>query len=204
MDDQSPYQNTGLLGQIAKYKTELNGKKADPGALFFITIAGYDLTAYLGNNGIPSEEAINALADQTTIANISKAITSLAEAGAKQFMVVNTVDMINMPEVKGTDLAEPANWFQSRLVSQMPSVMDALAKQLNVKISVFDFIAALDQIRGKASQYGFTNMTDPCLPDPNCTEEKQDEYFWWTSIYLTRHIQQILGEMMAEQVNKEF
>jgi cholinesterase len=202
MAPMSPYRDTGLWGQTDKFTAELNGKQADPGALFFITVGGYDLSGYIGNGGDTSEEAINDFADQTTIANISKAVTSLTKAGAKQFMVVNAVDWNNMPAVKGTDLATPAKVFQKRLVSKVPAAMDDLAKQLNVRISVFDIVAALDQIRSKASQYGFTNLTDPCVTDPKCTKEKQDEYFWFTSIYLTRHVQQLLGEMMADEINK--
>jgi cholinesterase len=118
-------------------------------------------------------------------------------------MVVNALDWINMPAVIGTDLAEPAKVFQNRLISKLPAAMDELAQQLNVKISVFDFIAALGQIQRNASQYGITNLIDPCVSEKGVCV-KPDEYYWWTGIYLTRRVHQLLGQAMAEQISKKY
>ena len=59
------------------------------------------------------------------------------------------------------DVQKPVTVYQSRIKSTLPGVIDRLAGQLKVKISVFDFIAAEERIRSNASQYGFTNLTDP-------------------------------------------
>lgn len=200
MDEITFFQNTGLTGQVDQYSADLEGKQADTGTLFFIVIGGWDFADHVVSGGGLYGQTIADLADQT-IAKISEAVTSLAEAGAKQFLVVNTTDLASLPAAVGTDLSIPAKVFQDRLVAQMPVEMEALAQKLQIEIQVFDLVAALNQIRGGAAEYGLANLSEPCFSEQGpCA--KPEEYFWWDGMALSARVHKILGEMMAEQISK--
>ncbi len=201
MDRISLYQNTGILGQIDKFIAGQDGKKADPASLFFIEIGGYDLAVHNSEGGALDDQSINDLAERT-VANIVTGITTLTGAGAKQFMVESALDL-TIPLLIGSDLSAPLKVYQKKMDSKLPVAMADLAQRLNIKISLFDFTAINEQIRSHPGQYGFTNLTDPCVPFQ--TREicaKPDEYYYWDLIYPTRRVHQILGEAMADQLSK--
>jgi phospholipase/lecithinase/hemolysin len=199
----------GILWQIDQFISDLKGQTVDAGALFFIA-GGRDLGKHFWAGDDMSDEAITAYADEA-VANISTAITRLAEAGAKQFLIGGAFDWANQPVIgrikknRGIDVHQSVTLYQSRIRSTLPGVMDELAGQLKVKISVFDFIAAEERIRSNASQYAFTNLTDPCtniLAKDVKVCESPDEYYYWGADWYTHRVHQIWAEMMADQLSK--
>jgi phospholipase/lecithinase/hemolysin len=200
LESMSSFQNTGLLGQVFKYIDELGGKQADPSTLFFISTGSYDLALHLIVGGSTDDKRMTYLADQT-INNLSKAVTRLAGAGAKQFLIVNTLDLASIPAMIDGGFSKPAKVFQDRKVAQMPVEMEALAQELQIEIQVFDFVAAVTKIRDDAGKYDLTNLTAPCfLGQGPCA--KPEEYYWWTGTALSARVHEVLGEMMAEQISK--
>ena len=129
------------------------------------------------------------------------AVTSLAGAGAKQFLVVNTLDVVSIPVMIDSGFAKQVKVFQDRRVAQMPVEMEALAQELQVEIQVFDLVAAVTQIRDDAGKYDLTNLNAPCFSGQGpCA--KPEAYYWWNGTALSARVHEILGEMMAEQISK--
>ena len=196
--DFAEFKNTGLLGQVQKYIASLNGEKADPDALYHIKMGSGEFLFYEGDP--------KPIADQV-IANISEAISQLAAAGAKQYMVVNMHNISAYPDKSEMDVSG-AKAYQSYFNSTLPVAMEKLAKELGVKITIFDYQAVEDHIMSNPADYGITNIIDQCLDATAFTEanttvcKSPDEYFFWDGGRPTRHVHEILGEAMAEQLSK--
>jgi phospholipase/lecithinase/hemolysin len=137
--------------------------------------------------------------------NIAEAISQLTNAGAKQFVVVNMHDISKQPLMLDEYIAG-AGAYQSWFNAMLPDEMKKLAMELDVKISIFDDQAVEDRILSNADDYGLTNLKDKCLVWTETGEstacESPDDYFYWDDEHPTRHVNQIIGEAMAEQLSK--
>jgi cholinesterase len=192
------FKNTGLLGQVDKYKTGLAGQQADPETLFFIQISANDFLTL----GTHDAQKVSDAADQA-VANIGKAVTNLAESGARQIMVANSVDLSRLPGVISEGYVNEAAAFQTRINSTLPGEMEKLAKQLDVTVTIFDYSGISERIRGNADQYGLTNLTEECVYFPKYeTCKSPDEYYFWDEYHPTSRVQQIIGEAMADDLMK--
>lgn len=194
LEEVDPLDDTTLLGQVDKFKSELNGAKADPEALYFIEIGMVDF--YMSENSDTADEVV---------ANIATAVTRLAELGAKHFMVGNSFNLSKFPGFwPNTTQAE---MFQTKMNAALPGEMDKLAQEKGLVIEIFDISAAEERMRSNPKKYGFKQLVTPCTnwgsemyPTEIC--ENPDEYYYWGYYYLTHHVHQILGEAMAEQLNE--
>jgi len=199
--DMPVLKNTGLLGQIDKFEAELNGQKADPGALYSIEIGSTDV--YQAINPDLNDKPMETKADEA-IANITTAITRLAKLGAKQIMVWNSAELMpKIPLAVALDFTSQAEVFQNRMDSKLPGELENLAKQLGIKIIPFDFKALETQIRSDPAKYGLTNLTDGCV-DPSSGKVCQapNEYYYWDDVSLSARANQIIAEAMAGQLSK--
>ncbi len=194
LDNVDPLDDTTLLGQVDKFKSELNGKKADPEALYFIEIGMVDFF-----------ETRDSGAAEEVVTNIVTAVTRLAGLGAKHFMVGNSFNLSKFPGFQTS--TNQAEMFQSKMNAALPGEMDKLAQEMGLEIEIFDITATEERIRSNPEQYGFTQLVTPCTnwglemyPSEICANP--DEYYYWGHYYLTGHVHQILGEAMAEQLKK--
>ena len=118
-------------------------------------------------------------------------------------MVGNMFDLGNYPIFD--DVASLVTLFQTRINSVLPGEMEKLAKELNIKIDIFDFVAASERIRSNAKQYGLTNLTDACTTAPFDISyfcESPDEYYFYVSFLPSRVVHKAIGEAMAEQLSR--
>jgi phospholipase/lecithinase/hemolysin len=193
--------NTGIQAQVEQYKGDLNGKKADPEALYFLQASTND---FLGDEYTYDEKAVNERADQA-VANLVTAVTNLAELGARHFLVGKSADLARLPLIRMMDLIPEAKTFQDLMNAKLITEMARLEQQLNIKIHLFDYSATYDRIWSNPDQYGFTNLEDNCLVTVTYQGmpcNSPDEYFWWDIYSLTRRAHQVIAEAMTEQLSK--
>ena len=170
----------GFWGRSINLNSDLQGKKADLGSLFFIFISGGDFYS-ICNSDTPNNAAD--VADRV-LANISTAVTRLAELGAKRFMVVNSRNLSIDPFTVECNIANQALVFQNSINTKLPGEMKDLEKQLQINIEIFDYPAISDRILSNPDQYGLKNMSGPCLsftPDgiANGVCSSPDEFYFW-------------------------
>jgi phospholipase/lecithinase/hemolysin len=189
------FPSTGALGQLEKFKTELDGHSADPNALYFVMIGVNDFFEVLTDFPIDNPT----LTDQT-VDNIATLITQLAQLGAKRFLVINSADTAVMPYVIANGRSDDAAEFQTLINSKLSSRLDELKSQLEIEITSFDYVTLSTRIRENPSDYGLSNLTDACQPvflgvKPACASP--DQYFFWDEVHPTRRVHQIFGEAWA-------
>ena len=197
----SPFPNTGALGQVEKFKTELNGHSADPNALYFVMIGANDYLEKVSDD-LPSD---NSTLTDHTVDNIVTLITQLAQLGAKRFLVVNSIDIAIMPLVITEGRSDHAAEFQTLMNSKLPSRLDELEAQLEIEITSFDHVALSSKVRENPSDYGLSNLTDACQPvffGVKSACASPDQYYFWDEVHPTRRVHQIFGEAWAALFGK--
>ncbi|MEH2183231.1 SGNH/GDSL hydrolase family protein [Nostoc sp.] len=189
------YQDTGLFGQIKQYKTEVN-RVADSNGLYFIFISTNDLLERFFSNQTGSVDALAS----TAVNNITSGVSQLTALGAKQFFVVNSIDLAALPLFEQN--SEDALKFRDVINESLPGQLDTLNKQLGVEVALYDYVAISRKIRSSPAVYGLTNINDACKLlyttsglEPGCSTP--DNYYYYDEIHPTRHVNQIIGEDMA-------
>jgi cholinesterase len=204
MGDEDGLKTSGLLGQVDKFQAGLDGKKADPAALYFVHISINDFLALLWSNPAHDPGLTMDTADEA-VANMVDAVNQLADSGARQFLIVNSIYLSQLPTVIEAGFADDAMAFQSRVNSKLSDEMEKLSKERNLKIIIFDYMAASDRIINNSGSYGLTDLTDYCLVSTDTATEmckSPDEYYFWDYVHPSRRVHQLIGEAMAEQLSK--
>jgi phospholipase/lecithinase/hemolysin len=192
-----PYQNTGLLGQVATYKTRLHGGAADPKALYVIQIAGNDYF-YYEDYALTMPGTVENVGRQV-VANECEAVRQLAQLGAKHFLVVGSENVALLPwEVASARTAAAAAYTRT-VNGVLPGAMSRLSRQLRVEVDYFGLAAAGARIRRDAATYGLTELNDPfelTYPAYVPGTGDADEYFFWDEWHPTAAVHKLLGRAM--------
>ncbi|MCB2255609.1 SGNH/GDSL hydrolase family protein [Pseudomonas chlororaphis] len=195
------YRDTGVSGQIDDYLANAKGR-ADPRALYFIFISAND---FFEHADFGHQEPIDELA-ASSIEHIQDAVSRLAGAGARHFLVVGSTDLSHAPAVVAGGQREQALRYQQRLQRQLPTLLATLSQQLAVRLTYFDHIAFSDQLRGQAAEHGLTQLDQPCQPTypevkPACAQP--DGYFYWDEWHPTRKVHALAGAAMAKALDQD-
>ena len=172
--------------QVGQY---LFGNQANNTTLYSVMIGGNDVA--------------NNLASPNTVAGINSIIgslTSLYNAGGRQFLVANVPDIGATPEFQGRDATMPgiAAWASASTLQwnlALADALDALAWQ-DVSIGFLDLYAL-----GKdpALLAGYANTTDACLTATSlCADPRQ--YFYWDSFHPTSRTHAAIADFAARAV----
>jgi phospholipase/lecithinase/hemolysin len=191
--------NAGVPGinlpeQVAAYNAFVSDH-ADPNALYVVMIGGNDVrnVALAPNPG--NGEAAIADGANTEVAEI----TTLADEGAKHFLVVNVPNVGLIPEFAEDDPSQAA--FATQL-SQLYDTdlahglagLDLGAGATLTDFNLFNFNAG---ILANAHVLGFTNTTDPCFSDTpgsaasstGCSLANINSFLYWDDIHPTARVQ---------------
>ncbi|AJO77070.1 SGNH/GDSL hydrolase family protein [Pseudomonas sp. MRSN 12121] len=195
------YRDTGVSGQIDDYLANAKGR-ADPRALYFIFISAND---FFEHADFGHQEPIDDLA-ASSIEHIQDAVSRLAGAGARHFLVVGSTDLSHAPAVVAGGQREQALRYQQRLQRQLPTLLAPLSQQLAVRLTYFDHIAFSDRLRGQAAEHGLTQLDQPCQPTypevkPACAQP--DGYFYWDEWHPTRKVHALAGAAMAKALDQD-
>ncbi|BAZ13669.1 GDSL family lipase [Calothrix sp. NIES-4071] len=177
----------GLLGQVENFtKNQLSGN--DSG--LYVIWAG-------------ANDYIYGVADSTTpVINITQAIESLLNAGAKKILVVDLPDLGNLPATKNNGSSQSLsavtkahNQGLAKSLSQLRQKFDSKSEiiELNVSELYRDAIS-------NPSKYGFTNVTSACLYQ-GATCNNPDQYLFWDGIHPTTAAHQIIAEKAFTVLN---
>lgn len=192
--------NTGVLGQIEKFKASLNGEKADPEALYFIFASGNDYFKFVDYE---LEGNIEDVAD-TAVSNIQVAVRRLSELGAKKFFVVSSTDLSLVPYEITTKRTETAKAFVNRINSTIEEPMMKLKDELNVSLILFNPTTVSDKVIANPSEFGIKVLDTPCqstYPEVKPVKENPDEYYFWDEWHFTKVFHKLLGDAMFDKLN---
>ncbi len=183
----------GLLDQVGAFTSLLPpNTKADQNALYIVWAGG--------NDYLPTISAFKPFdKPDTSLANISAAVTVLAGVGAKNIMVVNLPDLGQTPLTLGTPLSQPLDALTEAHNAGLSQTLNLLSQNLGsgVNLIPLDVNTLADRVRANPAQFGLTNVTDACLPDifAQTPCSNPDEYLFWDNNHLTKAGNRLVGNL---------
>lgn len=127
------------------------------------------------------------------VANITKAIATLADVGAKKILVANLPDLGQLPTTrKGANSASLSALTQAYNQGLRRSLKVA-QQHSDVQIATLDANTLYRQAIANPATFGFTNVISPCLTGLS-TCGNPDQFLFWDGIHPTTKAHRILGE----------
>jgi len=137
------------------------------------------------------------------VSNIGTEITTLANAGARQFIVPNLpllgevpYALINLTPAQQQGLDQLTIGFDSLLQAEVTQ----LQQSLGVQIHLVDIATLFQNVIANPSQYGFTNVTSDALDNGVLNGQG---YLFWDQIHPTTAGDQLIGSLAAQSVVPE-
>ncbi|MGE5240534.1 MAG: SGNH/GDSL hydrolase family protein [Bacteroidota bacterium] len=179
-----------LGSQVVSFLGDFGGA-APPDALYVVFIGSNDLRDALvalsmDPSGNTSFAYLNA-----ALGAINDNLTTLASAGARQFLVANAPDIGLTPAVRAQGPAAQAAALA--LVTAFNNGLEAIVSGLEtnapVHIARFDVYGILNQVVADPAAAGLTDAVDSCItPDTRAGAfcAQPDTYLFWDGIHPTR------------------
>lgn len=178
----------GLQQEIASFKA--TNPTANPDALYVIWAGAND---YLGGGVTNPSVPVN---------NLSGAITTLAESGAENFLVVNLPDLGKIPGTSDSPQASNLTTLTNLHNSGLDTSLNALSTNYDINIYDLDVNSLFASAIAEPTKYGFTNVTDACLSDTGICSNP-DEYLFWDELHPTDAGHRIIGEVASSRLQAE-
>ena len=157
-----------------------------PNQLFVISGGGNDfLFAGQANPTIPA-------------VNIATVVSTLAAAGASQFLVLNLPPLGFTPGLIGTPAQDPFNALSAAFNAALDAELTNLVISLGIEVTRLDLFNLFLDVRANPAAFGIANVTDPAFngisvaPDPNT-------FLFWDDLHPTATIHQVLGIVAANE-----
>jgi phospholipase/lecithinase/hemolysin len=168
--------------QIASYLTG-NTPRADQ--LFVVWGGANDII--LGGQSNPS----------VPVSNLSNHISTLAQAGARRFLVGNYPLLGDTPRGLGLPAAGRQAWNDVTLGynSLLEAERTRLQSSLGVTIARIDVFTLFEQIRANPAAFGFTNITRGALNDGVQTGQG---YLFWDDLHPTAAFHGLIADRAAQ------
>jgi phospholipase/lecithinase/hemolysin len=170
-----------VLTQVANFLTK---HTLNPSQLVTIWAGGNDFLDGQTNPAVPLQ-------------NIAAAITSLAAAGGKMFLVPNLPNLANTPTgqqlspAAQAGLAALSNGYNAGLAATLAQ----LQSQLNIKIYQPDVGSLFSSVQANPAKYGFTNVTTGAVNDKVYSGQG---YLFWDSLHPTTAGHTLIGNLAAD------
>ena len=176
----------GMQRELERYLSD-SGGVADPNALYVV---------WGGHNDYLTHDSPVAAAQ-----NIGSYVSTLAAAGAQNFLVPNSSDLGQTPEARINDNVAQAQAysivFNNELSAQLGGVHSTFP---TADIHQFDTYSFVNNIIHDPAAFGFTDATNACvsLLSPSC--DNSDTHLFWDSVHPTTLAHSLLGAAFASAV----
>jgi phospholipase/lecithinase/hemolysin len=169
----------GLQQQINSFTA--TNPSANPNGLYIVWAGAND---YLGGTTSPS----------APVENLSAAVRSLAAVGAQDILVPNLPDLGELPSTLNSTSASALNDLTRAHNINLAQSLDSLSYDLgpDTNIIPLDVNTLVNEVSAAPAEFGFTNVTDACLGNPEC--DNLDEFLFWDGIHPTTAAHRQLGE----------
>ncbi|MFM7368184.1 MAG: putative Ig domain-containing protein, partial [Sphaerospermopsis kisseleviana] len=172
----------GLLTQIQQFKT-INANSIGKDGLYVIWAGAND---FLNLATDPTQAVTNA------VTNISSAIATLAELGAKEIVVGNLTDLGATPASIANNNVANARAISLGFNTALNQALSNLKPVLNVDLSLVDIFGLSTAVQANPANYKFTNITQPLITATNPVNP--DEYAFWDDVHPTTRLHQLVTD----------
>ncbi|MGM0456799.1 MAG: SGNH/GDSL hydrolase family protein [Cyanobacteriota bacterium] len=171
--------------QIEAYLSQDRPESED---LFYLSAGANDL--------IFGQRSPEAIADHLT-----DHISTLAEAGAQQFLISNLPDIGQLPAVLSQGQGDVLTGAVLETNQRLDARFESLEQQLGIDILELDFAGAFEEILQNPQQFGLTNTTESAL-DPLTGEvvDNPEEYLFWDEIHPSTRTHELITRLSLTEL----
>jgi phospholipase/lecithinase/hemolysin len=173
----------GLQTEVSSYLSA--SPFADQTALYIVWAGAND---YLGG-GVTDVNQV--------VGNLSTAVTNLANANARYFLVPNLPNLGDTPGGAASGDPMGLNTLTGAHNAALSAEMANLETTLGVDITILDVNTLFADILANPGMFGFTDVTTPCFVTPNPPCATPDSSLFWDAIHPTAAAHQILAQEAA-------
>ncbi|MBW4479008.1 MAG: SGNH/GDSL hydrolase family protein [Tolypothrix brevis GSE-NOS-MK-07-07A] len=180
----------GVLGQVGLLRQNL---PVDPNALYSVFGGGNDYFA--GNTNV-----------NQVIQNLTNSIGSLAQGGAKNFLVFNLPDLGESPFGKSLGFSDQLNQLTQVHNQQLASAISSL-RTSNPDLNIYsvDINTLFNTVRATPSQFGFKDVTTACVTGnfQQVTNicNNPDDFLFFDDIHSSSRFQNLIAQTALAAVN---
>jgi len=169
----------GLLTQVQLFvQTERQPK---PNALYILWAGANDYLQGVSNASVPVE-------------NVTQAISSLANRGAKTLLVVNLPDLGQLPATRSSANSAHLSALTATYNQGLRRALKLLNQQYSdLQIVTLDANALYREAIANPAAFGFSNVTSACLSGASSCG-KPDQFLFWDGIHPTTAAHQVIAE----------
>ncbi|MDT9180480.1 MAG: SGNH/GDSL hydrolase family protein [Limnospira sp. PMC 1291.21] len=192
----------GLENQLQAFIAPLlaSGQTANPNALYTLWVGAND---YLAGRQTDGTIPVN---------NLTEAVTSLYQFGARDFLMLNLPPLGELPVARFNPLdpVDPVNSFDAeelnRLSAEHNQGLREAVDQLNqnlpgANVSLFDVGGLFEDAIANPEQFGLTNVTDSSISFILGTiADNPEQYLFWDILHPTTTTHQIIASDVYEQL----
>jgi thermolabile hemolysin len=178
----------GLLTQVKSF-TQTHAK-ADSKALYVLWAGANDYLQGVSSSTGPVE-------------NITQAIASLNQVGAKKILVANVPDLGQLPSTRhGAEAGTLSALTQAHNQGLRRSLKVLAQQHPALQIATLDAYALYREAIATPAKFGFTNVTSACLTGSNACGNP-NQFLFWDGIHPTTAAHRILGEAAFSAIQAE-
>lgn len=193
--------NDGLFGMVYPgFQDELDAflatlppLGADPEALYVVWVGANDFFEAL-TTGVGPAELIG-----TGVSNTTHAVQVLWQAGARHILVLNLPDLGITPYGLASGIGGSISQLSAAYNQALEAALQSLAEADILTIRV-DAFSILQDMVGSPQEYGFVNVTQPCLE----TGGDPAEYLFWDSVHPTTRGHEMLADKVRQSLIEQF
>jgi outer membrane lipase/esterase len=161
----------------------------DPDAIYVVWAGANDFRAAFSKGQAPDIAAM--------VTNILNAVGALYLAGARHVVVVNLPDLGLTPEGRASG-SGPVITLLSETFNEHLEVALAADAPASIRLDVFGL---MHETINDPAEYGFTNVTTPCLTAAGVCAEPAG-YLFWDHVHPTTQGHALLAEKFAKAINQ--
>lgn len=169
----------GLLTQVQSF-TQTH-QKTNPDGLYVLWAGANDYLQGVSNATAPVE-------------NVTKAIASLVDVGAKKILVANLPNLGQLPATRTNGNSKSLNELTQAHNQGLRRSLKILSQQYSdLQTATLDANTLYREAIANPAAFGFTNVISACMSSP-ASYAKPDQFLFWDSIHPTTAAHRILGE----------
>ena len=201
-----------LNTQIVSFQAN-HGNIAPADALYVIFIGGNDIRSALMLTSTENAKAtIN-----SAVSKIHDIISVLNQIGARTFLIINSLDVAQIPETRliasatnNPDLIQQAHSLSSFYKKRLHKMIEKAEEEFDINVTEFNLFKYFNKIIKKSEKFGFTNTTDACFSSvtftfhPDCNYGANfDKFFFFDEIHPSARVHDILGKAFFDAINDD-
>lgn len=176
----------GLQNEIASFAAA--NPSADPNGLYVVWAGANDYLPTDSTTFTPYSKP------DTTIANLTSAVTSLVGVGAKNIMVVNLPNLGQIPLTRNLPQSSDLTALSDLHNTSLAATISGLSKAYSdVNFIPLDVSSLFSDILSNPGNYGFTNVTDACLSKFLECSSNPNKFFFWDQEHPTYAAQKLIA-----------